>query len=120
MALKCICTKDFTVEHALSCPRGGFPTIRHNDIRDLFANVMSDVCHDTAIEPLLQHVDRQLPSGANIQDGARLDISASSVWGGRFERTYFDLRVFNPHLPVKLRFNRNSLPKARNREEASL
>jgi hypothetical protein len=41
-------------------------------------------------------VDRQLPSGSNIQDGARLDISSSGVWGGRFERTYFDVRVFNP------------------------
>ena len=34
---------------------------------------------------------------ANSQDGARLDIAASGFWGGRFERSYFDVRVFNPH-----------------------
>ena len=36
---------------------------------------------------------------ANTQDGARLDIAANGVWGGTFERTYFDVRVFNPHAP---------------------
>ena len=34
---------------------------------------------------------------ANITEGARLDIAANGLWGGRFERTYFDMRVFNPH-----------------------
>ena len=36
---------------------------------------------------------------SNTQDGARLDIAANSFWGGRFERAYFDVRVFNPHAP---------------------
>ncbi len=34
---------------------------------------------------------------SNVQEGARLDIAANGFWGGRFERTYFDVRVFNPH-----------------------
>ena len=37
--LKCECGNNFTVEHALSCARGGFPTIRHNKIRDLTAHL---------------------------------------------------------------------------------
>ncbi|MDD9818414.1 MAG: hypothetical protein OXU61_09830, partial [Gammaproteobacteria bacterium] len=36
---------------------------------------------------------------ANSQDGARLDVSANGVWGGRFEKTFFDVRVFNPYAP---------------------
>ena len=36
-------------------------------------------------------------ASANIQPGARLDIAANGVWGGSSERTYFDVRVFNPH-----------------------
>ena len=36
---------------------------------------------------------------ANTQDGARLDIAANGLWGGRFERTYVDVRIFNPHAP---------------------
>ncbi len=41
----CVCGDFFTVEHALSCPRGGFPSIRHNEIRDMTATLMSEVCH---------------------------------------------------------------------------
>ena len=38
-------------------------------------------------------------ASSNAQDGARLDIAANGFWGGRFERTYFDVRVFNPLAP---------------------
>ena len=31
----CVCGKHLTIEHALSCPCGGFPSIRHNELRDL-------------------------------------------------------------------------------------
>ncbi len=51
---QCVCGKFFTVEHALSCPRGGFPSIRHNEIRDMTATLMSKVCHNVKIEPGLQ------------------------------------------------------------------
>ena len=53
------------------------------------------------IEPNLQPVTPEQLSGAtaNTQDGARLDVSANGVWGGRHEKTYFDVRVFNPHAP---------------------
>ena len=36
---------------------------------------------------------------ANIQDGARLDISVNGFWGGRYEKCYIDVRVFNPFAP---------------------
>ena len=36
---------------------------------------------------------------ANIQDGARLDIAADGFWGSRFERAFFDAKVFNPYAP---------------------
>ena len=91
----------FTVEHALSCARGGLPTIRHNEIRDLTANLVTEVCNNVRIEPELQAVTMEHLTGAtaNSQEGARLDISANRVWGGRSEKTYFDVRIFNPHAP---------------------
>ena len=97
----CDCGNSFTVEHALSCARGGFPTIRHNEIRDLTAHLLTEVCSDVRIEPDLQPVLSGQLSGAtaNTQDGARLDLSANGVWGGRSEKTFFDVRVFNPHAP---------------------
>ena len=39
----CVCGSQFHVEHALSCPRGGFPSICHNEIRDITASLMSEV-----------------------------------------------------------------------------
>ena len=35
MPSTCDCGKHFTVEHALSCAKGGFPSITHNEIRDI-------------------------------------------------------------------------------------
>ena len=96
---KCECGNNFTIDHALSCAKGGFPFIRHNEIRDLTANLLTEVCSEVCIEPHLQPTTPNQLSGAttNLQDGARLDVSANGVWGGRFEKTYFDVRVFNPY-----------------------
>ena len=29
----CTCGHDFTIDHCISCPKGGFPSIRHNESR---------------------------------------------------------------------------------------
>ena len=42
----CVCGSRFSVEHALSCSRGAFPIIRHYEIRDLTASVLTDICQD--------------------------------------------------------------------------
>ena len=53
-----------------------------------------------ALNPLQPTASNQLSGAtANSQDGARLDVSANGVWGGRYENTFFDMRVFNPHTP---------------------
>ena len=104
----CECGTPFSVEHMHSCPKGGYPSIRHNEIQDLSANLMSEVCNNVSIEPHMQPVTGEHLSGAsaNTQDGARLDIAANGLWGSRYERTYFDVRVFNPHATS----NRNTNP----------
>jgi len=86
---------------------GGFPTLRHNEVRDLTATLMSEVCHDVSIEPALQPITGETLSGAsaNIEEGARLDVAALGFWGSSHERAFFDVRVFNPHAPS----NRQSL-----------
>ena len=97
----CACGASFAVDHILSCPRGGFPSIRHNEIRDLTARLLTEVCNDVQIEPELQEITTETMSGrsANTTNGARLDIAASGLWGGRRERTLVDVRVFNPFAP---------------------
>ena len=98
----CVCGSRFSVEHALSCPRGAFPIIRHNEIRDLTASVLTEVCHDVRVEPDLQPITHETMSAAtaNTSDGARLDIAMNGFWGGRFEKSFVDVRVFNPYAPA--------------------
>ena len=93
----CQCGADYTVSHALSCQLGGFPTHRHNETRDLLADVMTEACNSVAVEPVLTPVDGrtfQHPS-TTTDPNARVDIVAGGVWGGRFDRAYFDVCVFN-------------------------
>ena len=47
------CSAKMDIQHAMSWKRGGFVTIRHNDLRDLTANLLSNVCNDVEIEPKL-------------------------------------------------------------------
>ncbi|KAI0979007.1 hypothetical protein GJ496_006774 [Pomphorhynchus laevis] len=53
----------FDIGHALSCRMDGILIARHNDLRDLLADAMTEVCNGVAIEPQLQHV-----SDNNIQE----------------------------------------------------
>ena len=97
----CACGHSFTIEHALSCPKGGFPSLRHNEVRDLTANLLSKVCNNVVTEPHLQPLSGETLQykTANRDDNTRFDIAANGFWGGRFERSYFDVRSFNPSAP---------------------
>ena len=97
----CGCGTKFSVEHALSCPKGGFPSLRHNEIHDLTADLLTEVCNYVCIEPDLQPLTGEALTGvtSNAQDGARLDIATNAFWGGRYKKTFLDIHVFNPHAP---------------------
>ena len=62
---------------------GEFPSLRQNEIRDLTANLPSEMCNNVPIEPHLQPGFGELLFGAtaNSQDGARLDVAANGLWG---------------------------------------
>ena len=94
---QCACGASFSVQHALSCPKGGFPTLRHNEVRDLTAQLMTEVSHSVCVEPHYPLTGEALDgASAIVSDGARLDVAADGFWGGRYERAFFDIRVFNP------------------------
>ena len=102
----CPCGKRFDVDHAMSCMKGGFVHRRHDDVRDLFATLLKDVCHDVEVEPHLETLTGEvLSSSANSSDEARLDFSARGFWQ-KGQKAFFDVRVFNPfaksHLNQKL------------------
>ena len=95
--LHCPCGEIFSLTHALHCPKGGYTIVRHNEIGDTFANLMSEVCRDVVVEPLLQTLDGEtFDRNSSATDDARLDIKANGLWGTVFERTFFDVKTFNP------------------------
>ena len=66
------------MQHAMDCKRDGFISMWHNEVRDLQGSLLSEVCKDVRIEPILQP-----PSGetyqqrsTNIDENVRLDVKA--------------------------------------------
>ena len=39
LPVNCACGQGFSVDHALNCPTGGYPTLRHNELRDFTAEI---------------------------------------------------------------------------------
>ena len=95
MAAVCVCGSKNTMNHALICPRGGFVIKRHNEIRDLEAEMLDEVCTSVQKEPMLQPLTGEAVRG-NQAEGARLDVSAVGFWRPS-ERMFADVRVFDPN-----------------------
>jgi hypothetical protein len=62
--------------------KGGFVHRRHDEVRDMLANLLKDVCHDVEVEPHLQILTGEvLTSSANSSDDALVWISVLVVFG---------------------------------------
>ena len=83
------------------CPRGGYPTVRHNEvhihIRDSIADILRSVSPDVVIEPKLLAFGGETLQWpiANRSQEARLDIRARGFWT-RHQEAFFDIRVMHP------------------------
>jgi hypothetical protein len=116
----CLCGQKLTTAHALHCRNGGFVNARHDNIRDLEANLLKSVCNDVEIEPTLQPVTNKTNfcRSANLSDEARLDVRAKGFWR-QGQNAYFDVRVTNPEcdshraLTVKAVLEKNEKEKKR-------
>ena len=82
----------------MNCKKGGFVTIRHNDLRDHTVKILSEVCYDTEIErrPVPLSGEDLSNRTANRSNEARLDVRARGFWE-RGQQAFFDLRVFYPN-----------------------
>ena len=90
----CPCGSTFNVEHALNCKKGGFIAQRHDNLRDLFTNLLTKVCKDVQVEPHLLPVTNETfeHRTANTSSEARLDVKANGFWQ-RNQTAFFDIRV---------------------------
>ena len=95
----CYCGKAFIDDHAMVCPTGEFPTIRPNEIRDLTASLLTEVCYNVTIEPCLWPLNgvsfshRALPMLRMV-----LMLMLRQGISGRLTRMpFFVVRVFYPN-----------------------
>ena len=49
----CSCGAKLDYQLCMSCKKGGFVTMCHNDVRDLTANILKGVLNDVEVEPQL-------------------------------------------------------------------
>ena len=94
---ECQCGSPFNTDHAMTCKTGGFICSRHDEVRDLTAQMLREVCQDVRVEPpLIQTNGRTFEHrSANTAEDARVDVSARGFWT-RGQRAFMDVRIFNP------------------------
>ena len=111
----CVCGSNMSIEHALNCKCGGFPSLRHNELRDITADLLTEICPDVQVEPALQALsgERFSYQSAITDDNARADIAVSSFWLSR-QRSFLDVRVFNPFSHT---YNNSSIKACHRRNE---
>ena len=86
------------IQNAMSCKKGGFIAIRHNDLGDLTANLLTEVCKDVDIEPQLLPVTGETSNNrnANTSNEARVYMKSRGFWV-RGQQVFFDVRLFDPN-----------------------
>ena len=79
---KCEGGSTVSIDHTLSCKKGGFASLRHNQARNLTAGLLDEVCHGKCVEPQpLQLTGENLNEKMVIRsDEARVDITQRSFW----------------------------------------
>ena len=66
----------------MSCKKGGFISIRYNDLRNLMTNTMLEVWKDTEVEPKLTTLYEDELHGRTLNNSneARVDIRIDRVF----------------------------------------
>ena len=94
----CACGEKNDLDHTLNCKLGGYVTMRHNNIRDVEARFLKEVCKDVKTEPELIPIGNTESESSNEAKKARPDVSAVGIWSS-MERTFLDVRIMNPNSP---------------------
>ena len=120
----CVCGTTFGSDHAMVCKKGGFICMRHDEVRDLTAEMLKEVCRDVSVEPPLLPLNGEVFSHqtANTSNDARVDLCVGGCWT-RGQRAFFDVRIFDPmaacyrDLQLDAAHKRNEAEKIRAYEE---
>ena len=92
----CVCGDSFNLQHALSFSKGGLVITKHNELRNLTAEILGEVCKNVTIEPLLTPLTgEELLKSSNTSNQARADVSVKGLWIDG-QTAFCDVSVFNP------------------------
>ena len=99
----CACGKKNSVNHALTCKKGGYVSFRHDVLVETEAELLREAkCRNVYTEPSLLPTSSQFhPKGTITADGARLDIVATGLYG-KNEKTFMDVRITHPNAPSNM------------------
>ena len=99
----CVCGRELTTSHALTCHTGGYTVARHNEVRDLIADLIREAgIPDVETEPkLLPCNGSDIPGGRSLNrsDEARLDVRARGFCLSQ-QDAFFDVRITHPAASV--------------------
>ena len=85
--------------HALNCKKGGFVTIRHNNITDYEGNLLTKIHTDVETEPSLQPIEGEIVNGIP-GDNDKPGVRASGIWRDG-KNAFFDVRITNTNSASK-------------------
>ena len=89
--------------------------MRHNNLRDFEADMLSKIVNDVETEPELQPVTGEIIEGLS-GNASRPDIRARGVWRDG-QNAFFDVRVTNTHSPSQIHLTTESVLKKHEQEK---
>ena len=113
----CVCRDSFNLQHALCCPIGGVIITRHNELRNLTAEILGEVWKNVVIEPSLTPLaGGEFPRYLNMSNQARADVSARGLWING-QTAFCDISVFNRIAKCHLHHSLPAVHKNKERNE---
>ena len=93
----CACGDPYSLDHSQKCLKGGFIALRHDEPKNLFGRLASNVFRDVEIEPHLDSLSGEefKYGSANKKSDARSDVRIRGFWGNKKD-AFFEFRVFYP------------------------
>ena len=101
MGSTCVCGKPNSADHTLSCSTGGYSILRHDNIRDLMAEIctyagLRGVEKEKTLQPCPEGI--QFHPSANTAPDARMDVVALDLWR-KMQLAHMDVRIFHANAP---------------------
>ena len=119
---RCVCGDIFSVDHSMVCKKGGFIIQRHNELRDLEADLLSMVCNDVEIEPQIQDVkgEQLIKQRVQLGEGSKTRYSCPWLLGTTSIRIFRYSCLSSQCRVIQTDGTKADLPFTRERKEALL